>query len=145
MRRALACGALIALLITSVAMAATKTYNGKIEGDQPSSVVLKVKRHHGERALKSFAANDFVISCRGSGDATLAGATLIAPPGGAIKVSDKGRFEATGSVGDQVLELAGRLSGKHSAAGTLHYSGPTPVDDATEDCDSGELHWSASR
>jgi hypothetical protein len=141
MKRAATCAALVAVLaVAAVAVAGTKTYRGKIEGDAPSSVSLRVSKKDGERQIRSFAAKDFVINCD-SGPATLKSATIT----GRVPVNDKGKFKASGESGGQELRVAGKLSGKRNADGTVRYSGPTPVDGTVESCNSGKLDWTASR
>ena len=140
MRKAITIGVLVALLAATPALAATKTYRGAIKGDEESSVTLKVKRADGERSVKLFAAEHFVISCE-SGPKRLERAALS----GLVPVNDKGRFNVEGSDDGRVLRVSGKLVGKRTAKGTVRYFGPTPVGDAVEDCDSGKLDWSASR
>lgn len=140
MRKAITIGVLVALLAATAAHAATKTYRGAVKGDEESSVTLKVKRADGERSVKLFAAERFVIACE-SGPKRLERAALS----GLVPVSDKGRFRVEGSDDGRVLRVSGKLVGKRTAKGTVRYSGPTPVGDAVEDCDSGKLDWSASR
>jgi hypothetical protein len=140
MSKAVTIGALVAVLAATPVLAATKTYRGAVKGDEESSVTLKLKRAHGERSVKLFAAKRFLISCD-SGPKRLERAALS----GVVPVSDKGRFSVEGSDDGRVLRVSGKLMGKRSAKGTVRYSGPTPVGDAVEDCDSGKLDWSASR
>jgi hypothetical protein len=140
MSKAVTIGALVAVLAATPALAATKTYRGAVKGDEESSVTLKLKRAHGERSVKLFAAERFLISCD-SGPKRLERAALS----GIVPVSGKGRFSVEGSDDGRVLRVSGKLVGKRSAKGTVRYSGPTPVGDAVEDCDSGKLDWSASR
>jgi hypothetical protein len=140
MSKTVTIGALVAVLAATPALAATKTYRGAVKGDEESSVTLKLKRAHGERSVKLFAAERFLISCD-SGPKRLERAALS----GVVPVSDKGRFSVEGSDDGRVLRVSGKLMGKRSAKGTVRYSGPTPVGDAVEDCDSGKLDWSASR
>jgi hypothetical protein len=140
MKRAILIGALVALLATTAALAATRTYRGAIKGDEESSVTLKVKRSEGERSFKLFAAEHFVISCD-SGPKRLERAALS----GLVAVNRKGRFSVEGSDGGRVLRVSGKLVGRRSAKGTVRYLGPTAVGDSIEDCDSGKLDWSASR
>ncbi len=140
MKRAITIGLLVALLATPLAFAATKTYRGAIKGDEQSSVTLKVKRADGERSVKLFAAERFVISCE-SGPKRLERAALS----GLVPVNRKGRFNVEGSDAGRVLRVSGKLIGKRSAHGTVRYLGPTPVGNAVEDCDSGKLDWSSSR
>jgi hypothetical protein len=140
MKRALILGALAALLLAATAFAATKTYKGKIKGDQKSSVALTLKQKDGKASVKSFVAKDFLISC-GSSEARLESATIT----GLVPVNDKGKFRVTGSNGGQELKVAGKVLGNNHAKGTVHYSGPTVVDGENRNCDSGKLDWSASR
>jgi hypothetical protein len=140
MKRAITIGALVALLATTAAFAATKTYRGAIKGDLESSVTVKVKRASGERSVKLFAAEHFVISCE-SGPKRLERAALS----GLVPVNRRGKFDVEGSDEGRTLRVAGKLVGKRSAKGTVRYLGPTPVGDSVEDCDSGRLNWSASR
>lgn len=140
MRKAITIGVLVALLAAAPALAATKTYRGAVKGDDESSVTLKVKRADGERSVKLFAAERFVISCE-SGPKRLERAALS----GLVPVNDKGRFSVKGSDDGRVLRVSGKLVGKRTAKGTVRYTGSTPVGDAVEDCDSGKLDWSASR
>jgi hypothetical protein len=143
MRKALTIGALAALLVllASTALAGTtRTYKGGIEGDEPSKVTLKVKVADDERKVKSFTAKKFLIAC-GDEQARLESATIS----GLVAVDGKGRFEVTGSNEGQELKVAGDLTGKRNATGTVRYSGPTLVDGETRDCDSGKLEWRASR
>ncbi len=140
MKRALTIGILVALVAAAAALAGSTTYRGAIKGDQPSSVTMKVKEEQGERAVKSFAAKDFLISCD-SGPAKLKRAAIS----GLIPVNDKGKFSVSGTSAGQVLRVSGKLIGKRNAKGTVRYFGPTPVDDVAENCDSGKLDWSASR
>jgi hypothetical protein len=134
-----ALAALLALAATALG-ATTRTYKGGIEGDEPSKVTLKVKVADGERKVKSFVAKKFLISC-GDEQARLESATIS----GLVAVDGKGRFEVKGSNEGQELKVAGDLTGKRNAAGTVRYSGPTVVDGETRDCDSGKLQWRASR
>lgn len=140
MKRALTIGILVALVAASAALAGTNTYRGAIKGDDPSSVTMKVKQKDGERALKSFVAKNVLISCD-SGPAKLKSAAIR----GLIPVNDKGKFRVSGTSAGQVLRVSGKLIGKRNAKGTVRYFGPTPVDGATESCDSGKLDWAASR
>jgi hypothetical protein len=140
MRKTLIIAPLAALLVAATAVAATKTYDGGIKGDEKSSVTLKVKRGDGNPRVKSFVAKDFLISCR-STDARLESATIT----GLVRVSDRGRFRVTGNSGKQKLEVTGKLIGKRNAKGTVHYSGPTEVDGRNQNCDSGRLDWRAAR
>ncbi len=140
MRKTLIIGLVVALLVPATAVAATTTYEGGIKGDQESSVKLKVKRGEGNSQVKAFVAKDFLISCR-STDARLASAEIT----GLVRVTDKGRFEVTGSSGEQRLAVTGRLIGRRNAKGTVRYSGPTVVDGESQECDSGKLDWRASR
>jgi hypothetical protein len=140
MSKAITIGALVAVLAATPALGATKTYRGSVKGDEESSVILKLKRAQGERSVKLFAAERFLISCD-SGPKRLERAALS----GVVPVSDKGRFSVEGSDDGRVLRVSGKLVGKRSAKGTVRYSGPTPVGDAVENCDSGKLDWSASR
>lgn len=139
-KAATAIAALCALLLAAAALAGTKTYRGAIKGDDESAITLKVKRVDGERALKLFAAEHFVISCE-SGPRRLERASL----GGLIPVSGKGKFKVEGSDDERVLRLSGKLVGRRSAKGTVRYLGPTEVDGELESCDSGKLDWKASR
>lgn len=132
--------ALVALLCAATALAATRTYKGQIKTDENSSVVLKVKQSDGDRFVKQFVANDFLIACD-SGPATLRKAEIR----GLIPVNDKRKFKVSGTNAGQVLKVTGKLTGKRNAKGTVRYSGPTPVDGVIESCDSGKLDWSASR
>ena len=91
MRKAITIGVLVALLAATAARAATKTYRGAIKGDEESSVTLKVKRADGEREVKSFAAERFVIACE-SGPKRLERAAIT----GLVPVNDKGRFSVDG-------------------------------------------------
>jgi hypothetical protein len=134
-------GALVALLAATAALAATRTYDGQIKGDPKSSVALNVKKlQNGDRQVRSFVAKDLLISCR-SGEARLESAAIR----GRVPVKRRGRFEVTGSSGEQKLTVAGKVVGKRKAEGTVHYSGPTVVDDELQACDSGKLDWVASR
>jgi hypothetical protein len=132
--------ALTALLCAATALAVKRTYQGEIKGDESSSVTIKVKESDGERALKLFAANDFLIACD-SGPATLEKASIK----GLIPVNDAGKFSVKGTNGGQELRLSGKLVGKRTAKGSVRYSGATPVDGVTENCDSGKLDWRATR
>ncbi len=142
MRRALACAAAVAALaVPAAALAATKTYTGGIKGDQETSVTLKVKQGDDGRQMKSFVGKDLLISCEGDVGARLKSAKIT----GLVDVNDAGKFHVNGSNGGQELKVAGKLSGKHNAKGTVRYSGPTDVDGEVLDCDSGKLDWTASR
>lgn len=140
MKRVLMTGALIAILATTLAFAATKTYKGQVKNDQGSSTTLKVKTTDGERALRLFAARDFQIACD-SGIKSLKRAAIT----GLVPISERGRFRVSGTNAGQVLRVSGKLIGKRNAKGTVRYFGPTPVGEELEDCDSGKLDWTASR
>ncbi len=140
MRRTLAIAAVIVLVVAVEASAGSRTYRGTIEGDEPSSISLLVKRSDGQRQVKGFAAKRFLIACD-NGPATLARAAIS----GVIAVNSKGRFEINGSDGGQELRVAGKLIGKRGAEGTMRYSGPTLVDGQTRECDSRKLRWTAAR
>jgi hypothetical protein len=140
MKRALTAAVIASLLLVATAFAATRTYKGGIVDDQRSSVALKVKHGDGNPRVKSFVAKDFLIKCR-STDARLESAMIT----GLVRVNDNGRFEVTGTSGKQRLAVSGKLIGKRNAKGTVRYSGPTEVDDQTQQCDSGKLDWRASR
>jgi hypothetical protein len=140
MKKALAIGALAAVLVATTALAATTTYRGAIKGDEKSSVALQVKRGDGARQLRSFVAKDFLISCRTT-DARLESATIS----GRVRVDGRGRFQVTGSNGGRELKVTGKLTGRKHAEGTVRYSGPTIVDGQRQSCDSGKLDWRASR
>jgi hypothetical protein len=140
MKKALAIGALTAVVIAATALAATTTYRGAIKGDKESSVALEVKRGDGAPQMRSFIAKDFLISCRTT-DARLESATIS----GRVRVDHRGRFKVTGSNGGQELRVTGKLTGRKHAKGTVRYSGPTIVDGQSQNCDSGKLDWRASR
>jgi hypothetical protein len=140
MKKALTIGALAALLIAATALAATKTYRGAIKGDKKSSVALQVKRSDGKRQVRSFVAEDFLISCRTT-NARLESATIS----GRVRIDGRGRFRVTGSNDGREVKVTGKLTGRKRAKGTMRYSGPTIVNGQSQSCDSGKLDWRASR
>jgi hypothetical protein len=140
MKKALTIGALAALLIAATALAATKTYRGAIKGDKKSSVALQVKRSDGKRQVRSFVAEDFLISCRTT-NARLESATIS----GRVRIDGRGRFRVTGSNDGREVKVTGKLTGRKHAKGTMRYSGPTIVNGQSQSCDSGKLDWRASR
>lgn len=134
--------ALLALLVAAaVAVAAISTYDGRIEHDAKSSIAVELRDRQGERSLKSFVAEDFLISCE-SGQARLERAAIR----GLAKINGRGKFEVRETTSeDQVLAVIGRLRGENRVRGTMRYSGPTIVNGATQSCDSGKLDWKARR
>jgi hypothetical protein len=137
-----------ALVLSPGALAGVREYGGAISGDDATSVSIKFKKRDGRWWLTAFVARNFIISCDSGVQARLGSAAVRALPG-SIPVSKKGRFHARVERGSKLVELDGHLDGSGAASGTVHYSGLTTVmvgtHEETLDCDSGSLHWQASR
>lgn len=141
-KRTLVCAAALAILaIPAAAIAATKAYDGAVNGDPETSVDLKVKTEQGSRFFKSFLVTELAIKCDdGTFDARLRSARLD----GREPLGNRGRFEARGETGDQVLKVRGRVRSRR-ASGTLRLKGQIGVAGETRDCRSGKVRWSAER
>jgi hypothetical protein len=137
----------VALLLSPPALAG-RHYGGAIAGDDATTISIKLKKREGRWWLTAFVARSFIISCESDVQARLGSAAVRAPTG-AIPITKKGRFHARVERGPKLVELDGKLDGPVSASGTVRYSGLTTVmvgeQEQTLDCDSGPLHWQASR
>lgn len=140
MNRVIAVAATAALVAVPAAFAASNTYEGKVTGDDESSVVLRVSQEDGTRVVRAFTAKDFAIKCEGT-DARLSSAKIT----GSVPVNDANRFKIEGEDGKIEFTVVGKLKGKRFAKGNFTYQGPTDVDGNTLGCDSGKLAWKASR
>jgi hypothetical protein len=127
--------------VATTARAASDAYRGEIAGDDKARVELVVERHGSKRVATEFTVRRFALECEDGTNARLQRATID----GTARVSSKGRFEMNASNDSQRLQVAGRLAGAGNAAGQLKYSGMTEFEDATRDCRTGRLRWTAER
>lgn len=141
MNRALALAATLALVATAPAVAASLAYEGKVTGDQGSSVSLKINRDGGVTSFRSFIARDFTIRCEDGVEAQLSRVRIS----GSAEISGSRRFKVEGEDGKIEFTVAGKLLGERSAKGNFTYAGPTEVEGEELECSSEKLRWKASR
>jgi hypothetical protein len=144
MRGTFACVAAATLLaLPVVALAATRDYEGNLDGDEEATIIFKVVKQGDARKVTAFGATQIPISC-GGGEADARLRTVKVT--GEFEVGDRGGFRATADEESQMFKAIGELSANRlKASGTLRYEGRTSVDGVLQDCESGKLEWSAKR
>ena len=139
-------GTLIAVLVAAIAVpaaaaATTSKFKGSVVGDENSKVTFKViKNENGKRRVDVPKAKRLDATCEmGPNEIDATFGSL-----GNIKVSQSGEFNFDNSGEKYVAYVRGTISGK-SASGVLHFQGPTNFDGAAQDCDTGEVNWTAKK
>jgi hypothetical protein len=143
-------GALIAVLAAALAtplIAAASTsdgpvFKGTVEADENAKFRFEVlKNRKGKRRVdypKSKRLNALCDTGPQDIDVT------FGSPEKRAKISRNGDFNFDNSGAKYVVYVRGRISGR-SAGGVLRYQGPTDFRRGKQDCDSGEVEWTAKK
>jgi hypothetical protein len=143
-RRGLLVVVLAFALAVPFAGAASKTsFKGAVSADENSKVTFKVfKNDNGKRRVDVPKAKRVNATCE-------SGPQEIDATFGSLKnakIANDGSFDFDNSGGDFVAYVRGKITGK-SATGVLRFQGPTEFKrrTVTEDCDTGEVKWTAKK
>ena len=127
-----------------MADAAPRTsYGGSVTSDSNSRLTFKVvKNERGKKRVEWPKTKRLDATCESGPkeiDATFGN------PDKPVRVSKSGEFDFDNSQGNYIAYVRGTLTGS-SASGVLRYQGPTTFDDdLTQDCDTGEVKWTAKK
>ena len=136
---AVATAAVAAFAGAAAGQAATgqQVFAGTLEEQHDATVRMKTGATD-EFHVKVFTVHDFRVDC-GDGDGIAERGTLK----GRIPIGDRGRFHARNKDNKSVINVRGKIDGR-KAEGVFRFSGELKDrDGTTQDCESGQLHWTA--
>jgi hypothetical protein len=143
-------GALIAVLAAAlatpfIAPASTsegRVFRGTVTSDENARFSFQVlKNRQGKRRVDYPKSKRLDAQCEsGPQDIDVTFGSLVKP----ARISRSGQFEFDNSGAKYVVYVRGTISGK-SASGVLRYQGPTDFRRGKQDCDSGEVEWTAKK
>jgi hypothetical protein len=133
----LAAGAVLALLLPAIALAARRVIHGPAGGGSGTVDITLVTKHGVVTKLTRFEFNNIPASC-GAGRSSATSGTFPHT----IKVDSKGKFHATvkQNGGRVTYTVRGHFTNPNKAAGTLRINGTVP---GCPNADTGKVRWSA--
>jgi hypothetical protein len=136
-----------ALAVPSAVAAPISSFKGSVTGDENSKVTFKVlKNKKGKRRVDYPKAKLLDAQCE-AGPQEID--VVFGSPEKAAKISHTGEFSFDNSGTDEegheyVAIVHGVISGG-SASGELRYQGLTVSETAEQNCDTGEVKWTAKK
>lgn len=132
-----------ALAVPFAAAAPTSTFKGSVTGDENSKVTFKLlKNNKGKRTVDFPKGKRLNAECQ-SGPQEI-DATFGSSPEKPAKLSPGGEFDFDNSTEDYVAYVRGTIK-RGAASGVLHFQGPTNFNGTKQDCDTGEVKWTAKK
>lgn len=129
-------------LIAAASPPEEAVFKGAVTGDENSKLTFKViKNRKGRRRVDYPKARQLNAQCD-SGPQEID--VRFGSPEKAARVSEKGAFNFDNSSKGFVVYVRGAITGKF-ASGVLRYQGPTDFGQGTQNCDSGEVQWTAKK
>ena len=135
-------GALATPLIAAASTSDGPVFKGTVEADENAKFRFEVlKNKKGKRRVDYPKSKRLDAQCEtGPQDIDV----TFGSPEKSAKISEDGDFDFDNSGEKYVVYVRGRISGK-SASGVLRYQGPTDFRQGQQDCDSGEVEWTAEK
>jgi hypothetical protein len=136
-RATFAVGAVTALLLPAVALAARRVIHGPAGGGSGTVDITLVSKNGSVKKLTRFEFNNIPVTCTGYPPSATSGTFPHT-----IKVGSDGKFHASvkQNGGRVTYTVRGHFSSQNKAAGTLRVNGTVP---GCSKADSGKVHWSA--
>ncbi len=140
-------GVVIAVLVAALAVpvaaaAPISSFKGAVTSDENSKFTFKVfKNKKGVRRVDYPKAKRLDAACE-SGLEEID--VIFGSPKIPARVSDEGEFSFDNSGKGYIAIVHGVISG-NSASGELRFQGPTASKSGDQDCDTGEVKWTAKK